>query len=99
MPAKIFGAGVQDHVDAEFRRTLIDGRGEGAVDQRDEVVLTGERRRLLQIHNAQRGIGRRLQIKQFGVRANGARVLLVVGGVNQRGLDAQSSAANSKRTW
>ena len=45
--AEILGARVHDEVDAKLRGPAIDGRGEGAVDQRGDPVLLRYSRNLL----------------------------------------------------
>ena len=89
MAAQIFRPGMHDQVDAVLRRMLVDGRAEGAVDHADQAVLPGQRCGLFQVDNAQSGIGRRLQIQQLRIRTNGPGMLLVIGGVDERGLNAQ----------
>ena len=72
----------------DLRGVLIDRRSKRRVNHGKQPVLFPERCDFLEIHDAQGGISRRFQIKQFGVGADGPRVLLIIRGVDEAGLDA-----------
>src|SRR6266568_4875874 len=89
MPAQELGTGMQHHVHAKFRGSLIDRSSKRAVNQSDELMFAGDFDWLAQIHYAQGRIRRRFKIKKFSVRTNSARMLIVVGGVHKCGLNPE----------
>src|SRR5258708_32028061 len=89
MPTQVLRTRMQHDVNAEFSGALIDRSSKGAVNHRNELVLAGQSHRFPQINYSQRGIGRRFKIEQLGIRADRARVLLIVDRVYESGLNAQ----------
>ena len=67
---------MHDQVNPELRRTLVDWS-----------TKRGQSSNLFQIDHPQGRVGWRFQIKQLGVRLDGARVLLVLRGIDERGLN------------
>src|SRR5437868_7510653 len=89
MTAEIFRSRVHDQVNAEFRRTCVDGSSKSAVYQRDQVVFAGDGSDGFQSDYPQHGVGGRFDVKQPGVGTNGAGMLIVIVGVNERSLDPE----------
>jgi hypothetical protein len=77
VPAQVLGRSVQNHVNPKFQGALVDGRSKGTVNQGQDLVLASERHRLAQVNDSQRRVGRRFEINQRGVGADGPRVLIV----------------------
>ena len=88
MSAQVFRARMHHQIDAKFRRMLVDGCSKRGVDHAEQPMLFGQCRHLLEIDNAQSRIGRRLEIEKLRVRTDRPRVLLVLDGVDERGLYA-----------
>ena len=82
VPAKILRPGMHDEINAKFDGTLINRRGESAVDHADEAVLLRQSGGLMQINDSHRGVGRRLQIQNSGVRSYCSLMLLVLDGID-----------------
>src|SRR5436309_6238919 len=53
MTSEVLRARVHDEVNAMLRRTAVNRRGEGAVNERDKPVLLGERGNPLEVDDAQ----------------------------------------------
>jgi len=74
---EILGHGMDDDVGAEFNGALEVGAEKGVVYNQRRVALVGELGHRGDIRDTQRGVGRRLDVKHFGVRterhANGIR--------------------------
>src|SRR5207249_11728475 len=54
---EIFRGAVQGEVEAVLRRTIVDGAGEGVVNDADEVVGSGERDDSVQVRNPHQRVG------------------------------------------
>src|ERR1700751_4259940 len=73
-----FGARLQNQVNADPDRPLVDWRTKGAVEQREQLVLSSQRSCLFQVYDAQRGIGRGFEGQDLRVRTNGSGMLVIL---------------------
>src|SRR5438046_7996693 len=64
--AEIFGGAVNDHIETDFDGLLQDGRGEGIVNDRYELVFFCESDGFLKVNETQCRIGWGLDIQNFG---------------------------------
>ena len=64
MACQRFRRAVHHQVVAQPNGVLQDGSGKRVVDQRDEMVLVGERHGFFNVHQTQRGIGRRFDVQR-----------------------------------
>ena len=67
MPGQVLGGAVDDQVDAQFQRPLVERGGEGAVDQCPHPSAPPDLGQHRQIEAAQKGIGGRLGDDEAGV--------------------------------
>ena len=90
MAAQKLGGAVQHEVRAQRQRILVDGRGEGVIDDDRRPGPVSRAGEAVQVHDFQRGIGGRFQVKHaaaFGdLRFDG----VVIGGVAQADLDLEA---------
>ncbi len=66
---EIFRGAVDDGVEAERDRVLVDGRGECVVNDRQDSTFAGDFGHGLEVHTAQHRVRRRLDVYQAGVGA------------------------------
>jgi len=71
VPAKVFGTGVENHVEAEVGGTHVDRRGERAVDHGDQPMGLREVGHRLQIRHAEEGVGDRFRVEHVRIRGQG----------------------------
>src|ERR1041385_9244765 len=88
---------MKNKVNPKFSRPRVDWRCKGAVNHGDELVLPGQCADLAQINNSHSGICRRLRVEQRGIGTNRARMLLVINGIYERGLDPQLWRPSGKK--
>ena len=57
MSGEVFGAAMDDEVDAEVEWSLIHGSGEGAVDEGEDVVFFGDVVESFEVEDVEVGVG------------------------------------------
>ena len=85
---EIFRGGVHDDIGAERERLLKIWRCEGVVDDNEHAVRVRNRADCRNVHDAETGIGRRLDPHDARVRRERLREPLRVGEIGRRPLDA-----------
>src|SRR5271156_1921141 len=80
---------MQDQIDAPLRGPAIDGRGKGGINRCNQVMFARQGGDLFEVNYSHRGIGRRLDVQDLCIGADGAFVLLQVIGVNEGGFYTQ----------
>ena len=71
MAGEVFGAALQDQVDAELQRPLVEGRRKGAVDKGQDIVTFGDFFKLDKVEDVQIRIGRRFGEDEPGIFFDG----------------------------
>src|SRR3954466_7212455 len=89
MPVEVLRRAVEDEVEAQRDRPETERRGEGVVDEGDQVVRPGEARRSLEVADVEERVRQRLHVDRPRVRAQ----VLLPGrdrvAVDEGGLDSQ----------
>ena len=86
---------MEHHVAAQVKRALEAGRGKGVVDDDQNIgaVPMDERCQRFEIDDFQVGVGRRFQVQNTGVGAQGGADLFRVGRVDKGDVDAEAGEA------
>src|SRR5437763_15667495 len=98
MSAEILCAGVQNEINPEFSRTLIDRRCKCTVNHADEPMLFGNGHAFSQIHNAQSWMGRRFEVQNLSIRSDSAGVLRIVGCIHESSSDTELGKPHGKKS-
>src|SRR5499427_3928915 len=90
MAADVLGRAVNDRVNAEFERPLIDGRRERVVADRDDASVFGQLDDEAQVGDLHQRVDGSFDVDQFRVRAYGGGEFGVAGLIYVSDLDAPS---------
>ena len=88
--AEVLGRAVDDHVDAERERSLVDGRSEGVVHDGRDAARARQLREGAEVGETHQRVGGRLGVDELRVGAERGGELLGPGLVNVCDLDAEA---------
>ena len=84
MPADKFGCGVRDHMRTPFKRAEKIWRGEGVVDEQDQLVPLGDLNNFFNREDRDIRVAQRLAIQNLGVGSNGSFEILRITRIDER---------------
>ena len=98
MTVHVFGCGMGDDIRSPFKRTAVDGSGEGVVHNQRHTVFVCDTCELFDVQHVDARIGDGFAEQRFGIRAE-SLVYFLLGciGVNEGTLDAQFFQRDAKQ--
>jgi len=85
---EILGGAMDHKIEAQRERLKIHGRGEGAVDHGNEIVLSAELHRFLESRDASERVADRFQVEELGIFSQPVSPRVRVASVHELVLDA-----------